>query len=386
MFQRVGESTDVVRKEMYDFDDKGGRRHRPAPRGHGVASSGPSSQHRPPTPWKAWYAAPQLPLRTRRKPAGSASITSSGSRPSAADDPDLDVEVIALAWQFYAALGLRRRRVCSLNSLGDATCRPAYRQALLEPSSQPPRSALRRAPPRVRRTTRCGSSTARSRSAWRPPPTHRASSTTCATPVAAHFERVHDGLARRSESPTSSTPAWCGASTTTPAPRSSSPGWPSSRPRTRSAAAAATTGWPRQMGGPPTPGIGFGLGTRADPAGLRRRRRDPTVERGARTGCLRRGLRGRRRGPGPHCRARAAGLRADRAFDGRSPKSQLKSADRSGTRLALIVGPDEAAAATVSIKDLRAAGPQETVPRADVVAEVRRRLAIGPPPAPAPSP
>ena len=50
---------------------------------------------------------------------------------------------------------------------------------------------------------------------------------------------------------------------------------------------------------------------------------------------------------------RAAGLRADRAFDGRSPKSQFKAADRSGARLALVVGPDEAAAGTVGIKDLR---------------------------------
>ena len=43
-------------------------------------------------------------------------------------------------------------------------------------------------------------------------------------------------------------------------------------------------------------------------------------------------------------RLRAAGLRADRAFDGRSPKAQFKAADRSGARLALVVGPDEAAA------------------------------------------
>ena len=41
---------------------------------------------------------------------------------------------------------------------------------------------------------------------------------------------------------------------------------------------------------------------------------------------------------------RRAGLRADRAFDGRSLKSQMKAADRSGARVALIVGPDELAA------------------------------------------
>ena len=62
-------------------------------------------------------------------------------------------------------------------------------------------------------------------------------------------------------------------------------------------------------------------------------------------------------------RLRAAGLRADRAWDGRSPKAQFKAADRSGARLALVVGPDEAAAGTVAIKDLRSDGDggQETV-------------------------
>jgi histidyl-tRNA synthetase len=52
-------------------------------------------------------------------------------------------------------------------------------------------------------------------------------------------------------------------------------------------------------------------------------------------------------------------------------KSQLKSADRSGARVALIVGPDELAAGTVSVRPLRTPGEQRTVPVADVVAAVR---------------
>jgi histidyl-tRNA synthetase len=73
---------------------------------------------------------------------------------------------------------------------------------------------------------------------------------------------------------------------------------------------------------------------------------------------------------------RAAGLRADRAFDGRSAKSQFKSADRSGARLALIIGPDEVAAGQVKIKDLRAppGTAEEVVPRSSVVEGVRRYL------------
>ena len=53
VFQRVGESTDVVRKEMYDFEDKGGRRI--ALRPEMTASIVRAYlQHHPTTPWKVW--------------------------------------------------------------------------------------------------------------------------------------------------------------------------------------------------------------------------------------------------------------------------------------------------------------------------------------------
>jgi histidyl-tRNA synthetase len=68
---------------------------------------------------------------------------------------------------------------------------------------------------------------------------------------------------------------------------------------------------------------------------------------------------------------RRAGLRADRAFDGRSMKSQLKTADRSGARLALLIGPDERAAGTVILRTLRHGGDQRTVPEEEVVDAVR---------------
>jgi histidyl-tRNA synthetase len=72
---------------------------------------------------------------------------------------------------------------------------------------------------------------------------------------------------------------------------------------------------------------------------------------------------------------RRAGLRADRAFDGRSMKSQIKSADRSGALVALVVGPQELEAATVGLRPLRSEAAQRTVPRAAVVEELRAFLA-----------
>jgi histidyl-tRNA synthetase len=70
---------------------------------------------------------------------------------------------------------------------------------------------------------------------------------------------------------------------------------------------------------------------------------------------------------------REAGLSADRAYDGRSMKSQMKTADHSGARLALIIGEDELAAGTVTVRDL-ASSEQTTVDVAGVVAHIRKAL------------
>ena len=72
---------------------------------------------------------------------------------------------------------------------------------------------------------------------------------------------------------------------------------------------------------------------------------------------------------------RRAGLRADRAFDGRSMKSQFKSADRSGALVALVVGERELAAGTVTLRPLRSEAEQRSVPRGAIVEELEAFLA-----------
>jgi histidyl-tRNA synthetase len=64
-------------------------------------------------------------------------------------------------------------------------------------------------------------------------------------------------------------------------------------------------------------------------------------------------------------------LRADRAFDERSMKSQIKSADRSGALVALVVGPKELEAGVVGLRPLRNDEEQRSVPRAAIVDEVK---------------
>ena len=62
VFQRLGGSTDVVRKEMYDFEDKGGRHIALRPEGTAQAARA-YLEHHPTPPWKVWYVGPEVPLR-----------------------------------------------------------------------------------------------------------------------------------------------------------------------------------------------------------------------------------------------------------------------------------------------------------------------------------
>jgi histidyl-tRNA synthetase len=70
---------------------------------------------------------------------------------------------------------------------------------------------------------------------------------------------------------------------------------------------------------------------------------------------------------------RTAGIRTDRAYEGRSMKSQMKAAGRSGARVAVIVGEQEAAEKAATVRDL-ARAEQEIVPRDQVVDRVRSIL------------
>jgi histidyl-tRNA synthetase len=364
VFERVGEGTDVVRKEMYDFEDKGGRR--VALRPEGTASVVRAYvQHRPTPPFKAWYAAPNF--RYERPQAGRfRQHHQLGVEALGTDDADLDVEVVALAWSVCAGLGLTRVTLL-LNSLGDDVCRPAYLEIL--------RSFLGKAalceehaagyannPLRV---LDCKRDACRAATEGAP----RLVDHLC-EPCADHFARVRAGLDSLGVAYTLQPRLVRGLDYYT---------------RTTFELAAdaldsaqnAVGGGGRYdklaeaLGGPPTPGIGFGLGIErlllacdaedvfpVPPSAVDVWVVDTTG--GTAALALTHEL-------------RAAGVSADRSFDGRSMKSQFKSADRSGARLALVVGDNELSAATVTLRDLRG-GEQETVDRADVLKHVQERL------------
>lgn len=128
----VGESTDVVSKEMYTFADRGDRSVTLRPEGTaGVMRS--VIEHnldRGQLPVKLNYFGPFF--RYERPQAGRyRQLQQVGVEAIGIDDPALDAEVIALAERSFRALGLTGFRL-ELTSLGDRNCRPAYREKLQE--------------------------------------------------------------------------------------------------------------------------------------------------------------------------------------------------------------------------------------------------------------
>lgn len=133
LFSRgVGESTDVVSKEMYTFEDRGGRSITLRPEGTaGVMRS--VIEHgldRGTLPVKVWYSGPFF--RAERPQAGRyRQFFQAGIEAIGIDDPALDAEVIAIADAGFKAVGLKHYRL-EITSLGDAQSRAAHRVDLLK--------------------------------------------------------------------------------------------------------------------------------------------------------------------------------------------------------------------------------------------------------------
>ena len=364
VFSRVGEGTDVVRKEMYDFLDKG-ERHL-ALRPEGTASVARAFvQHHPTTPWKVWYAAPSF--RYERPQAGrfrqhhQLGVEALGSA-----DPDIDVEVIALLWDFYAAIGLREVELV-INSMGTSEDRRAYiefiRQWLGERIDQlDPADAekVEAHPMRVLDSKRPVTIAAIGDA---PRITDHLS-----PDAVVHFDRVRAGLTslgipfrveprlvRGLDYYTHTTFEFI--SHALDAAQSTIGG------------GGRYDGLVESLGGPPTPGIGFGSGIErvlltCEAEGVVA----PTMDTidvyvlDTTGGDSARDL---------SVELRRAGISADRAYDGRSMKSQMKSADRSGARFALIIGSDELASGTVTVRPLREDLPQRSIDRDRLIDELR---------------
>ena len=366
VFLRVGETTEIVTKEMYDFEDKGGRR--VALRPEQTASVCRAFvEHRPVTPWKVWYGGPNFryekPQQGRYRQFDQVGIEALGP-----DDPQLDAEVISLAMQFYARLGLRQVRL-SINSLGDSGDRDRYATALrahfsanLDALSAESRATLERNPLRVLDSKRPEDA---SLIAAAPRMADHLSDA-----AAMHFAQVQtamrvasidfvvdDRLVRGLDYYRRTTFEF--VSTALEAAHTAIGG------------GGRYDGLVAELGGPETPGIGFALGL--DRTLLACDAEGVFAAPASRVDVFVVDVTGGAEATAICSSLRTAGIGADRAYDGKSMKAQMKAADRSGARLAIIVGDEERTSNTAIIRTMDA-GTQQSVQRDSLVANVRQLL------------
>ncbi|MGG3999554.1 histidine--tRNA ligase [Anoxybacillus kestanbolensis] len=129
----VGDTTDIVQKEMYTFEDRGGRSLTLRPEGTAavVRSFVENKMYGYPNqPVKLYYMGPMF--RYERPQAGRfRQFVQFGVEALGSNDPAIDAEVIALAMDIYHTLGLKKLKL-AINSLGDVESRKAHRQALID--------------------------------------------------------------------------------------------------------------------------------------------------------------------------------------------------------------------------------------------------------------
>ncbi|ARU46255.1 histidine--tRNA ligase [Corynebacterium silvaticum] len=364
----VGESTDVVSKEMYTFADRGERSVTLRPEGTAGVMRAVIEHNldRGQLPVKLNYYGPFF--RYERPQAGRyRQLQQVGVEAIGIDDPALDAEVIALADRSLKAIGLRGYRL-EITSLGDDSCRPAYRQKLQDflfalPLDEETRRRAEINPLRVLDDKRLE---VREMTADAPLMLDNLSSACrehfetvtgllddlgvayTVNPrmvrgldyyTKTTFEFVHDGLGAQSGI----------------------------------GGGGRYDGLMAQLGGQELSGIGYALGV--DRCLLALQVEEKTVTDGSRVAVfgVPMGATAKRSMVGIVDKLRAQGISADMSYGDRGLKGAMKGADRAGARFTLVVGDRELEQGVVAVKDM-VSKEQHDIAIDDLVAELKARL------------
>ena len=355
LFERgVGEATDIVRKEMYTFLDKGGRSLTLRPEGTAPICRAyvEHGMHKLPQPVKVWYYCPMFryekPQAGRYREHYQLGVEAIGSA-----DPAVDAEVVVLLGTMLSELGVTGLRLL-VNSMGDPQCRPAYVERL--------RDYLR-----GREGELCGD--CRERLDLNPLRTFDCKVDTCRAVLdqaprladhlcpecRGHFDTVLALLRRAGLEPELDYRLVRGLdyyTRTTFEFQSDALG----------AAQNAVGGGGRydglveQLGGLPTPGVGFGSGLERITIAMGER---PSPERAPDVFVVTFTDEARGDAFALAYDLRRAGLAVEQDLAGRSAKGQLKQAGRSGAATAVLLGLDELAPGHVRVRAMAGGGEQD---------------------------
>ena len=369
LFARTsGETSDVVTKEMYTFEDKGGRSLTLRPeQTASIVRAYLANAHDLPTPFKGYHVSAQF--RHGRPQAGRLrEFRAFGIETIGAAGPAADVEVIAVGDRYLRARGLAQIEL-RVNSIGDAECRPAYREKLiayLEPHrdelDEDCRTRLRTNPLRVFDCKVDGQTPLVLGAPLISDHLCQACSEHFAAVRngldAAEIAFVHDArLVRGLDYYTRTAFEFVSGSL--------------SQAQATVCGGGRYDGLAEVLGGPPTPGVGFAIGLDRVLLALRGEGATLPGELGVACFVVSIGPDASQVGTRLVQDLRDAGIPAAAAFEDRPLKAQLKMADRSGATYAVIVGEKEVGASTAILKRL-SDGVQEEIPIGDVVNWVSR--------------
>ncbi|WP_242894177.1 histidine--tRNA ligase [Actinomadura litoris] len=370
LFRRgVGESTDVVSKEMYTFEDRGGRSLtlRPEFTASVLRAILENNLHKQGAlPVKVWTSGPafraERPQQGRYRQFYQLDLEAIGS-----EDPRVDAETIAIAANWYRSLGLTRVRLL-LNSLGCRECRPAYR-ALLQ-------DFLRRLDLDEATRARIEINPLRVLDDKRP----RVREQLAGAPLMAdhlcaackdHHDRVRGLLADLGigweDTPTLVRGLDYYTRTTYEFDH------PMLGAQSGIGGGGRYDGLSEDIGGPPLPGIGFGLGLDRTVLALEAEGAAFAAKPRCEVFGVPLGDAAERAMFALVAELRGAGVAADMAFGGKRLKGAMKDADRSGARYAVILGERDISDGVAQVKDLTE-GEQTAVPLADITPTLKERL------------
>jgi histidyl-tRNA synthetase len=358
-----GQTSDVVSKEVYTFLDRGDRSLTLRPEGTApVMRAYLNHRTEMPTPFKAYYLTRMY--RFSRPQAGRyREHRQFGIEVFAEAGPSADVETILVGDRFLRELGLIRYRV-EVNSIGDETCRPAYREeliAFLRANRERLRDEHRdRFEDNPLRVLDCKHEACAAVAAEAPKIVDRL----CA-PCREHFAGVLDGLREEAIEPILTPTLVRGLDYYTRTAFEFVAQGLSPQQATLFGG-GRYDGLAEALGGPPVPGVGYGMGLERVLLALEQEGLAPPEEPSIAAFVVGLGAGGHAAGRELVRLLRAAGTAADLAFEERPLKAQLRMADRSGAAFAAILGPEELEVGEVTMRRL-ADGVQERVALSDVV-------------------
>lgn len=376
VFQRtVGEATDIVEKEMYTFTDRGGRSLSLRPEGtaavmrayleHGLKQA--------PQPGKFYYIAPMFRYDRPQKGRYRQHIQF-GAEIIGSADPAADAEVLTLPIRLLQAVGLSEVEV-HLNSVGDAVCRPRYLQALrdyfrphLDELCEDCRRRFEQHPLRILDCKKEGC--------------HR-----IARGAPRSIDHLCDACARHLEGVKRHFDLLGVRYTIDPFIVRGLDYYTRTAVEVYSGNLGAQNamfgggrydGLAEQLGGPPTPGVGFGFGLDRLLLVAGQEGKVPSLDRGVEVMVVAIGDAARDEATRLLDAMRAAGLRVTGDLLDRDARAQLKHANRIGVQYAVLLGEDELAAGTATVREMTG-GSQETLQRSELIATLTTRLRPTPP-------